>query len=194
MLLVAAAVVVLGKAKPPGKGASHRARFEFAASGRVSTNPTVTWFEAYDYNWEGNKRSRVDWSSGYIRDSHQDTTDFTIHYETEGPTEPKELAVGPCIFSGVKIQSFNKNLKRPYFSVAFRGPADGEMYVINTGGSPSQTASEVVRMEYDPTVKMGSWTVEIGNAYLVDISDENAQGILGLIEHVTFVITRTEKI
>ena len=192
MLLSTTMALVLAKYKPPGKG-SHRAIFEFEADHDVTVDPTKTWFEGYDYNWQGNKQNRVDWSSGYLRDKPQDNPSFTIEYQTDAGSQT--LDVGPCVFSSVRFQSFNKNLKRPFFSLAFRGPDQerGEMYSINTGSSPSQTASTVVRMEYDPA-GLGSWTVEITDAYLVDISDNDAQGILGLIEHVTFVITRIEKV
>jgi hypothetical protein len=193
LLLLSTLIIVMAK-KPPKPGRSKRAIFEITAFHDVTMDPSTSWFEAYDDGWQSNKRNRVDWSSGYLLDKPQGNPHFTIEYIT-GTGELRTLEVGPCVFSGVKIQSFNKNLKRPYFTIAFRGPDEerGEMYSISTGSSPSQTASTVVRMDYDPT-GLGSWTVEITDAYLVDISDNDAQGILGLIEHVTFIVTRVEKV
>jgi len=190
ILLSATLALVVGKGKPPGTGESHRAMFEFEALGGLITDPSNPQFEAYDYNWEGNQRDKVDWSSGRIQTST--VTDFSakaadgwVFLEVVGGT-----------FSSVKIESFNKNLKRPFFSVAFRGPNEGEMYCVSTHNSDGVNVwwGTVVSMTYDAT-GLGSWTVVLEDTPVYDISETPGGpiGPIGLID-ATIVITRVKEI
>jgi len=191
ILLIAALMLVGGMGKPPGSGASHRAQFEFQVLlGGLSTDPPTPSFEAYDYNWEGNQRDKIDWSSGRIQTST--VTDFSANDDNGNPL----LDILGGTFSSVEIESFNRNLKRPFFCVAFRGPREGEMYCVSTHNSDGVNVwwGTIVSMTYHAT-GLGSWTVVLEDTPVYDIS-ETPGGSIGLIGRIdaTLVITRVERI